>query len=182
VIVISEKATVSGILRPVLQEYAVPFFAAHGFNSATKMHDLAEEIEFDDRRTVLLYCGDWDPSGLYMSEIDLPVRLGEYGADNAENDFTLKRIALSSADVERGNLPQFEAATKKDDPRHNWFVTAYGEECWELDAMDPNDLRDRVREEILKYVNPADWEKHKQIQEAQRQTTKQIAEAMRQAT
>lgn len=49
-IVISEKSTVAGILRPVLDEYCVPFLAVHGFNSATKMHELAEEIARDKRR------------------------------------------------------------------------------------------------------------------------------------
>src|SRR5206468_5772644 len=31
VVVMSEKATVAGILRPILQDYGVPFIAAHGF-------------------------------------------------------------------------------------------------------------------------------------------------------
>ena len=117
-----------------------------------------------------------------MSEVDLPVRLANYGADNAEKDYILKRIALTHADIQDGKLPPFEAETKKDDPRYKWFVSRYGESCWELDAMDPNELRDRLGEEIEMYINPADWQTHKQIEEAQRQTTKQIAEAMRQAT
>jgi hypothetical protein len=70
VIVISEKATVSGILRPVLGKCGVPFFAVHGFNSATKMHELAQDIASDNRHTVLLYVGDYDPSGMYMSVVD----------------------------------------------------------------------------------------------------------------
>src|ERR1044071_1759743 len=80
VVVISEKATVAGILRPVLDEYGVPFLAAHGFNSATKVHELAQEI-LDDRRThCFLYVGDYDPSGMHMSDVDLPGRLRRYGA------------------------------------------------------------------------------------------------------
>ena len=81
VIVISEKATVAGILRPVLDEYGVTFFPVHGFNSATKVHDLAEQIgqgaadEDHRQHFILLYVGDHDPSGMYMSEIDLPERL-----------------------------------------------------------------------------------------------------------
>jgi hypothetical protein len=119
VIVISEKATVAGVLRPVLDEYGVPFFAVHGFNSATKMHELAEEIATDERRTVILYVGDYDPSGVYMSELDLPGRLSEYGAgSNDDGDYTLSRIALTIADVLSGNLPAFNADSKKKDPRY----------------------------------------------------------------
>ena len=128
VIVISEKATVAGILRPVLDDYGVPFFPVHGFNSATKMHDLAEEIGADERRTMLLYVGDYDPSGMYMSEEDLPWRLAKYGAGP---DYTLKRIALTNDDI--NSLPSFEAEAKKKDPRFNWFVSRYGRRCWELE-------------------------------------------------
>lgn len=179
VIVISEKATVSGILRPVMDEYGVPFFPVHGFNSATKMHELAEDIAGNKRHTVLLYVGDYDPSGMYMSEVDLPTRLTRYGAN--EDDYDLTRVALRYTHVEFGNLPSFEAETKKDDPRYKWFKEEYGTKAWELDAMNPNDLRDELQESIERYVDPDDWEQHKKIEAAQRETTKQIARSMEEA-
>jgi hypothetical protein len=114
VIVISEKATVSGILRPVLQEHGVSFFASHGFNSTTKMHDLAGGIESDKRRTVLLYCGDFDPSGMYMSAMDLPSRLYSYGAGSLDDgDYVLERIALTHMDVLAGVLPPLRLRLKR---------------------------------------------------------------------
>jgi hypothetical protein len=169
-VVISEKATVAGILRPVLDEYGVPFFAAHGFNSATKVYDLAQEIRQDPRLHRFVYVGDYDCSGMHMSEIDLPGRLAKYGAGN----FDLTRVALTAGDV--GSLPDF--AAKKNDPRYDWYVSNYGERAWELDAMDPNDLRDRVREEIENYIDAGAWEQHKKIETAQRETTSRIAKAM----
>lgn len=182
VIVISEKATVSGILRPVMDEYGVPFFPVHGFNSATKMHELAEDIAEDKRHTVLLYVGDYDPSGMYMSEEDLPRRLAEYGAGNTEDgDHTLRRVALKYGDTHGGNLPPFDVETKKKDPRYRWFVSRYGDSAWELDAMDPNELRDRIKSEIEHYVDSSDWEQHRKIEAVQRETTKRIATAMAEA-
>jgi hypothetical protein len=184
VIVISEKATVSGILRPVLDEYGVPFFPVHGFNSATKMHELAEDIAGDERVTVLLYVGDYDPSGMYMSEEDLPRRLANYGASWTENDgsgYILRRVALTYDDTHGGNLPSFSASDKEKDPRYRWFASRYGVRAWELDALDPNDLRDRVRQEVERYIDPGDWEHHKTIEKAQRETTKQVATAMMEA-
>jgi hypothetical protein len=41
--VFSEKATVGGIVRPILDEFAVGFQVLHGFGSATVLHDVAEE-------------------------------------------------------------------------------------------------------------------------------------------
>src|SRR5262249_8564179 len=74
----SEKGTIRGTLEPVLDEFEVAFRVMHGFGSATALHDVAELIDEDDRELVILYVGDWDPSGLYMSEEDIPNRLTEY--------------------------------------------------------------------------------------------------------
>ena len=137
----SEKGTIRGVLGPVLDQYAVGFRVMHGFNGATTLHDVAEDD--DGRELIVLYVGDFDPSGMYMSEEDLPGRLSKYGGDHV----TLKRIALTREHV-RG-LPSFPVADKKKDPRYNWFVTNYGGRCWELDAMDPNDLRDCVEKAIV---------------------------------
>jgi hypothetical protein len=111
--VIREKATVSGILRPVLDKYGVPFFPVRGFNSETTMHELAEDISGDERRTVILYAGDYDPSGMYMSEVDLPGRLASSGAGNSEDVYKFRRVALSVSDVQGGNLPPFDVETKR---------------------------------------------------------------------
>jgi hypothetical protein len=170
VVVISEKATVAGILRPALEAYGVPFMALHGYNSATKVYELAQEIQDDDRQHVFLYVGDYDCSGMHMSEVDLPQRLRQYGAGS----FRLERIALTDDDI--GPLPSFDAKTT--DPRYGWYAENYGDEAWELDAMDPNDLRERVETEIMEYVDEEAWERHKLTETAEKETVKTIAERM----
>jgi hypothetical protein len=57
----SEKGTVRGVLQPVLDHYAVGFNLVHGFNSATNVHDISEDD--DGRPLIILYVGDFDPSG-----------------------------------------------------------------------------------------------------------------------
>lgn len=69
----SEKGTVRGVLKPVLDQYAVGFRVMHGFASATTVNDIATDD--DGRPLIVLYAGDYDPSGMYMSEEDLPRRL-----------------------------------------------------------------------------------------------------------
>ena len=64
------------MLGPVLDDYAVGFRVMHGFSSATSVYDVAQSD--DDRPLVALYVGDFDPSGLFMSEEDLPTRLSKY--------------------------------------------------------------------------------------------------------
>jgi hypothetical protein len=141
----SEKATVGGILAPVLHEYGVGWCYVHGYGSATRVHGTAEESLRDTRQLVILYVGDWDCSGMHMSESDLP-GLSRYGGR-----VKLRRIALTDGDVEDPALPLF--AAKRSDSRYRWFVERYGTRCWELDAMNPNELRDRVDEAIGVYIH-----------------------------
>ena len=167
----SEKGTVRGVLEPVLDRYAVGFLPVHGFSSATATHDIAEDD--DGRPIVVLYVGDYDPSGLFMSEQDLPARLSKYDGDHVE----LRRIALTPMQV-RG-LPSFPATDKRKDPRYRWFRANYGDRCWELDAMDPNDLRDCVEQAIIELIEPVAWQRCETINKAEQESLRTILEKWR---
>jgi hypothetical protein len=147
----SEKGTVRGVLQPVLDQYAIGFRVMHGFSSATAVHDVASDD--DGRKLVALYVGDFDPSGLFMSEEDLPNRLANYDGAHVK----LRRIALTQKQT--SGLESFPATDKKKDTRYPWFIRNYGKKCWELDAMDPNDLRRCVEREIKKLIDPVAWQR-----------------------
>jgi hypothetical protein len=163
---VSEKGTVRGILGPVLDKYGVKFRIVHGFTSATTVNDIASDD--DGRPLILLYVGDWDPSGLCMSERDLPGRLAKYGGDHV----ILKRIALTRDQL--AGLPSFPASDKKKDTRYKWFVQNYGARCWELDALDPNELRACVESEILKHIEPIAWERCKVVERAEQESLRTV--------
>lgn len=162
----SEKGTVRGLLRPVLDDYAVGFLPVHGFSSATVAHNIAEDD--DGRPLIVLYVGDHDPSGMFMSEEDLPARFAKYGGSH----ITFKRIALTRQQVI--GLPFFPAADKRKDPRYRWFVKSFGDRCWELDAMDPNDLRDCVEREIVRLIEPIAWERCEVVNRAEQDSLRTI--------
>jgi hypothetical protein len=164
----SEKGTVRGVLAPVLDQYAVGFRVMHGFSSATSVHDVADDD--DGRPLVALYVGDLDPSGMFMSEQDLPSRLEEYEGYHVE----INRIALTREQVV--DLPSFPASDKRKDPRHKWFVANHGTRCWELDAMDPNDLRDCVEQEIKRWIEPVAWERCELINGVEQESLRTILE------
>lgn len=162
----SEKGTVRGVLAPVLDEYGVGFRVMHGFSGATTVHDIAEDG--DGRMLVAFYVGDLDPSGLWMSERDLPERLERYGGDHV----LLERIAIRPEDTV--GLPSFPASDKQKDTRYPWFVKTQGERCWELDAMDPNILRGRVGDEIARLVDPVEWDRCVAVNNAERESLRTI--------
>jgi hypothetical protein len=158
----SEKGTVRGVCSPVLNEYGVGFRVMHGFGGATTIHDVSQDD--DGRQLIILYIGDFDPSGLCMSEVDLPARFERYGGDHVE----LKRIALLPEHLL--DLPSFPATDKKKDTRYGWFVRRYGSRCWELDALDPNVLREMVDAAILEHIEPVAWERCRVTEKAERES------------
>jgi hypothetical protein len=165
----SEKGTVRGVLAPVLDHYAVGFRVMHGFSGATTIHDVSQDD--DGRELIVLYVGDFDPSGMFMSEVDLPTRLSDYGGHH----ITLRRIALTREQV--SELPSFPTADKKKDPRYDWFRRAnYGDRCWELDAMDPNDLRNCVENAISDLIEPAAWRRCEIVNKAEQESLQSILE------
>jgi len=164
----SEKGTVRGVLQPVLDQYAVGFRVMHGFASATAVYDVAQDD--DGRDLIALYVGDYDPSGLFMSECDLPNRLEKYGGAHVE----LRRIALTREQVR--DLSSFPAADKKKDKRYSWFTSNYGSRCWELDAMDPRDLRDCVEQAIVELIEPEAWRRCEIVNRAEQENLRTVLE------
>lgn len=176
----SEKGTVRGIMGPVLDTYQVTFRVMHGYGSETALHQVALEQRAACRPLLVLYVGDWDPSGLHMSEYDAPRRLLEHsvseeqvkawgkeaGPDlragmfrellNLTAQIRLRRLALTEDDTSDG-LPCFSASDKKHDPRYPWFLRTYGPACWELDALSPVVLRERVEAAILGEIDTEAW-------------------------
>ncbi len=189
VIVVSEKGTVRGTLLPILQKYEVGFLPVGGFAGFNKIKGLTNKAEH--KPLTVLYVGDFDPSGLCMSEKDIPKRLvqyfenDEYGmsskkdADNWSSEeitywlnrfkITFKRLALRGWDCwALGQDVSFPASKKKDDKRYRWFVENYGDLCWELDAMNPNDLRERVESAIKSQINFEVWNRYVHAEEIER--------------
>jgi hypothetical protein len=162
----SEKGTVRGLLRPVLDEFGVGFRVVHGFAGATTVHDVS--LDNDGRNLILFYVGDWDPSGLCMSVVDLPARFKRYSGFHV----ILRRIALIQEQLP--GLPAFPALEKAADPRYEWFVRNYGDECWEVDALDPNALRDCVRERIEAEIEEEAWERCKVTERAEQESLRTI--------
>lgn len=159
----SEKGTIRGTLAPVLHEFGVTFRVLHGYGSSTPLHEVAEETAGLKRPMTVLYCGDWDPSGLHMSNVDLPARLERYGAN-----VDVYRVALELPDLH--TLPSFPAESKRNDPRHEWYVREFGAECWELDALSPVILRDRIEDQIVKRLDLAAWERADVVEAAERES------------
>jgi hypothetical protein len=162
----SEKGTVRGLLWPVLAKWGVGFRVLHGFASATTVWEACNQVSYDNRPLVALYIGDCDPSGLYMSERDLPERIAKYEGDH----IVFRKIAVTKEQAEAGSLPSFSVEDKKRDKRYRWFKENFGNRCWELDAVDPDQLRDLVENEIKELIDDEEWDRQEAIQEREQKS------------
>jgi hypothetical protein len=168
----SEKGTIRGTLAPVLNEFGLTFRVMHGYGSTTVVHEVAQETIHADRLLTVFYVGDWDPSGLHMSEIDLPRRLDKYGGA-----VDIRRLALTKADIDREKLPSFPAKTT--DKRFRWFQSTYGTFAWELDSLNPVILREHLRAAIEARLDRDAWDRHDAAEQAEFESITNIVTTMK---
>jgi hypothetical protein len=57
---------------------------------------------------------------------------------------------------------------KETDSRYAAYVENFGEECWELDALDPRIIADLVRAEVERMIDPDIWEAAREEESANR--------------
>ena len=93
----------------------------------------------------MLHLGDHDPSGIDMSR-DIFDRRDTF-MYNAGPE--VKRIALNMHQVEEHNPPPNPA--KITDSRCRGYMAKYGDESWELDALEPRVLRNLIAFTVEEY-------------------------------
>jgi hypothetical protein len=139
-----EKDALAGVLTPVTDEYDVPLMVARGYSSASFLHSAGEVIRDLDVPAYIYHLGDFDPSGVNAGE-KIEQGLREHAPD-AEIHF--ERLAVTPEQISGWRLPT--RPTKQSDSRAKGF----GDISCELDAINPHQLRDLVRE-VIEYHLPA---------------------------
>lgn len=144
-----EKAALAGVLEPISTDYHMTLMINRGYSSASAMKESAERIKHrgEGKRPVVLYVGDFDPSGNDMVR-DIRERLAEFGCPS---HLDVRKIALTWEQIQQYQPPPNPA--KLTDSRASEYIAQYGDECWEVDALPPNDLDLLVRTTINAYVD-----------------------------
>lgn len=143
----TEKDALSSILISIVDKYHMYFSVNRGYDSSTAIYDASKRfLDNHDKKPILLYFGDHDPSGLDMVR-DIKKRLIELGC----KDITVIHVALTTEQVKQYNPPP--NVVKKADKRAGWYTKIFGNECWEVDALPPDVMISLVDSEIKKYVD-----------------------------
>lgn len=143
-----EKDALSTICHKIAYKYCVPVIVARGFSSISYVYKAKERIinnSNENKKTIILYFGDLDPSGWEM----LPAML-----DTLQNEMKLgdlvegHRCALTTDQIKKYNLPYSLDAIKEKDTRTKKYKEKFGLLAVELDALSPPILEDIVRRSI----------------------------------
>ena len=148
-----EKEALVGVIEGICTELRVPFFACKGYTSQSEMWGAAQRLvghEKAGRDTVIVHLGDHDPSGLDMTR-DIQERLKLFGSSAI-----IDRIALTWEQIEEYDPPPNPAKTT--DARYAKYQEQYGDDSWELDALEPRLLADLIRDAVQARIDQDAWQ------------------------
>ena len=158
-----EKEALLGIIEPICIELQVPFFACKGYTSQSGMWEAAQRLkrfERDGRETIIVHLGDHDPSGIDMTR-DIQDRLELFGST-----VSIHRIALTWDQIQEYSPPPNPA--KATDARYTKYEEEFGDESWELDALEPAVMADLIREAVESHIDRDYWEEAEERQQTGR--------------
>jgi hypothetical protein len=147
------------------QPLGIPILALGGYSSQSYVDQVSWHATRDERPAVLLYAGDYDPSG-----------------EDIDRDFTERcdvwndvvRVALTDEQVTSYGLPPNPG--KATDSRAGAFIARHGELVQvELDALDPTDLQALFQAQIDERW---DTSKYEAVLERERRDRQVVGEAL----
>lgn len=165
--ILIEKKALQGVFGPICEKWDVSLGACKGYPSLTFLHDMYKRYDrIYDKQIVLLYFGDYDPSGEDIPR-SIVENLSRFGVD-----VDLRRIALMEEQVIQWDLPP--APAKLTDSRTaKWD----GLGQVELDAVKPEMLQKMCTDAILSIF---DESLHNDLIEVEKQERKLYRENLRQ--
>jgi hypothetical protein len=136
-----EKQALAGVLEPLASEFHVTLMVNKGYSSQSAMWESANRFKRASQHSgVLLYLGDHDPSGEDMVR-DIRDRMHMFGAD-----LVVRKLALTWDQIQQHHPPP--NPVKFSDSRSAGYQAEHGDECWEVDALDPATLAQLIRDEF----------------------------------
>jgi hypothetical protein len=166
-----EKDALAGVIDGVCREFDTPYLSCRGYTSQSEMWVGAmrlRETILRGQTPVIFHLGDHDPSGMDMTR-DIVGRLEMFMGGTK-----LERLALNLDQIQKYNPPPNPA--KSTDSRFQGYVAEFGDESWELDALEPSVLVKLIRQSIRKLIDKPLWNERLAVREAGKQEILNVAE------
>jgi len=167
-----EKDALVGVIEGVCNELDIPFFSCRGYTSQSEMWSAAMRLKAHrkgEQTPLILHLGDHDPSGKDMTR-DITDRLSEFSGGEIE----VRRLALNMPQVTQYNPPPNPA--KITDSRAEGYIAEFGDESWELDALEPAVITALIRDEVMAVRDAAKWAAQVADEDTQRTQLKKVSD------
>lgn len=141
-----EKDAQVDVIAKACDPLDVKYFSCRGYVSQSEMWAAAQRLlhKIDEGKEVaIIHLGDHDPSGIDMTR-DIRDRLSVF-----EAGCEVRRIALNMPQIEELQPPPNPA--KITDSRARGYIAEFGEESWELDALDPDYTSGLIRKAVAEF-------------------------------
>ena len=135
--VVCEKNTVDGILRTVVAKYGIPLTSGRGYCSLPPRHQIATRYRQSGmQRLILLIVSDHDPDGEEIAHSLARSMRDDFGISQTHPI----KVALTKEQTNQFDLPS-NLSAKVGSSNYRKFVERYGENVYELEALNPSDLQ-----------------------------------------
>ena len=149
-----EKDALIGVISAICNSLRVSYFSCRGYTSQSSLWRASRRIRSYGRAGqdfVLLHLGDHDPSGIDMTR-DITDRLTLFVGEPID----VRRIALTMKQIDEHNPPP--NPTKITDTRSGEYIRKWGNDCWELDALNPQVITELINKNVLDCREEDYWE------------------------
>jgi len=139
-----EKDSVRNFIGKLAVKYRLGIQVLRGFASLS-MYRRALERARKRGVTMVLYIGDWDPSGLLIEKV-------AEGEMDHEMGIKFVRLAVTMEQIKRFRPPSRSVNIK--DSRAKEYIEKYGDRCWEVEAIRPRTLLKLIEKGLRGNVPP----------------------------
>ena len=148
-----EKDALVGVIEDVCTRLDVPYFSCRGYTSQSEMwvggQRIGKWVKHAKQTPVVFHFGDHDPSGKDMTR-DIVDRLKMF-----MGGVKLERLALNMDQIEKYEPPPNPAKTT--DSRADAYIAEFGNDSWELDALEPKVITGMIEKSVRALMNKKIW-------------------------
>lgn len=167
-----EKDALVGVIEGVCEENRVPFLACRGYLSQSEQYAAGKRFKrqrLKGQQPIMLHLGDHDPSGIDMTR-DNADRLAMFARMGVE----VRRLALNMQQVEQYTPPPNPA--KETDSRFEDYAREFGDESWELDALEPAVIAELITTELESIIDRDAWAEAQEAEESHKAQLVQLSD------
>ena len=163
-----EKDSIRNFISEMAKKYRLSIQVLRGFASLS-MYRKAISRAIKRKVGLVLYLGDWDPSGILIEKVaarEMDHKLG----------ITFVRVAITMEQIKRLKPPS--RPVNRRDSRAREYIERYGDRCWEIEAIRPRTLYKIIKKGLEENVPPEFLEAKKEEEYAVK-IARPVTEALR---